>query len=193
MARKSSPPKSKNFSPPPGVNPLKEDWIDVAGDLHTNLNAVLQRRDPFTLDKVKRLGFKAYHQIRYPLDALVSEKTRRAIAARRARLSLVKPEEKSVFKALKRVWKRNRARVKRVERPLRKSLPWKTSSESFKRLANELFQIEKTWDTEKYLKLKRLRICASRHLRRKVIMAGTNGKGLKVKNALWTSDSRIRC
>lgn len=38
------------------------------------------------------------------------------------------------------------------------------------------------------------RICVERRLRRNEIMRRTSGKGLKVKNAVWTPDSRlVRC
>lgn len=36
-------------------------------------------------------------------------------------------------------------------------------------------------------------ICQRREIRRKVIMAKTKGKGLKVKFAKWTDESRIIC
>ncbi len=76
----------------------------------------------------------------------------------------------------------------KVERKGNRSLPYilkGLNNDTSKRVANSNYSF--------FTNPLRDSICQRREIRRKVIMSKTKGKGLKVKFAKWTDESRIRC
>lgn len=76
----------------------------------------------------------------------------------------------------------------KVERKGNRSLPYilkGLKNDTSKRVANSNYSF--------FTNPLRDSVCQRREIRRKVIMAKTKGKGLKVKFAKWTDESRIRC
>ncbi len=94
-------------------------------------------------------------------------------------ISGLHPKKRLAFELAKR---RNK-RLNGLRDSLKKSLNTFTKSMLESRLTNEERQ-------KRYAQ----HICADRRLRRDEIMRNTAGKGLKVKNAVWTEESRlVRC
>lgn len=94
-------------------------------------------------------------------------------------ISGLHPKKRLAFE----VAKRRNKRLNALRDSLRKSLNTFTKNMLESGLTNEERQ-------KRYAQ----RICADRRLRRDEIMRNTAGKGLKVKNAVWTEESRlVRC
>lgn len=94
-------------------------------------------------------------------------------------ISGLHPKKRLAFE----VAKRRNKRLNALRDSLKKSLNTFTKNVLESGLTNEERQ-------KRYAQ----RICAARRLRRDEIMRRTAGKGLKVKNAVWTEESRlVRC